>query len=221
MLKQKNKGFTLVELMITLVVAAVLLIGLVDIYLSSMSSAQKAIAAANLEETLQNTLTVMTNDIQRTGYWGNAENNTATGTNNNPFMTADITINGSGNCILINYDRNGDGTLPSIGTGNDDERYGFRLQNNAVQSRPSGASFSCTAAANNWENITDPNVLQITQLSFVNNEKTVDIDGSGASTSSMKIRTITITITGQLASDSTVSKTLTMAVRVQNDKFVP
>src|SRR6185503_16427844 len=94
---------------------------------------------------------LMSNDIRRAGYWGNAISDINTGANNNPFMAAgtDIAITG-GNCILFSYDYNNNGTLPTISSASDDERYGFRLSGSTLQTRPPGASFDCSAAASAW-----------------------------------------------------------------------
>lgn len=218
----KIKGFTLIELLVTLTIASIILAGLIELYVASMNKTKDALNYTRLEQTLQNSMMLMASDIRRTGYWGNSKSNAGTGTNTNPFLTTtDIYINPSQNCILLGYDRNGDGTLPSVNASSDDERYGFRLLNNAIQSRPPGANYDCNATADDWEDITDPNVVNITQLSFTKNEKSVDIDGSGAGNSSMKIRTITISITGQLVSDTSISKTLSMDIKVRNDKYTP
>lgn len=214
---QRQHGFSLVELLVTLVIISLLVVSLVSVYLAAAQRTKGALNTARLDQSLQSIMIMMSNDIRRAGFWGNATSGIHTATNSNPFMTTDISIVG-GNCILLAYDQNGDGSLPAIGAGSDDERYGYRLSTNVIQARPSGASYSCAAAATAWENISDPNVLQITALSFVETDKTVLV---GSGTPTMQIRSITITLTGRLTSDSSVTKTLTEQVRIRNDKYAP
>jgi len=172
-----------------------------------------------LDRELQTITDIMANDIERAGYWKNAN----TGSNN-PFMqtgTTDIAINAAQNCILFTYDSNGDGSLPAISVAYDDERYGYRLDDGAIQFRPYGAAFDCAAAHNNWTDLTRPSEMTITAFIVALNNKAVDIDGSGPGTNTIHYRTITMTISGQLTSDSNVKKTITRTIKVYNNKYVP
>ena len=220
MLAHKKKGFTLIELLVVLVVASILLSSLLAVYSTALLAYQRAMNTARLTQSLQSAMLLMTNDIRRAGFWKNAKTDVNAGSNHNPFMLNDITVNGTNNCILFTYDRNGLGSLPSIGAGTDDERYGFRLQSGAIQSRPSGAMYDCNAPSGNWLNITDPASITITQLTFTVTNTSLSVPaGSGSPT--LIIRTVNVSITGQLLSDSTVTKTLNQLVRVHNDNYSP
>ena len=213
-------GFTLTELMIALVINAILLSALLTLFVANLNYYNKTINTSRLNQQLEATLQMMTNDIRRAGYWANAANDVGTDQNNNPFMASgiDMTVNASNNCILFAYDQSGNGTLPTISTNYDDERYGYRLSNNAIQARPPGAAYDCTAAANAWENVTDTNVVKITALTFTLNQSTVT---TGPGTQGIRMRSIDITLTGTLVSDATITNTLTQHVRIRNDKFIP
>jgi prepilin peptidase dependent protein B len=218
-LKMKQQGFTLTELLVTLVINAVLFAALMSIFLANLTHYRKAINQDRLYQQLQSAMNLMANDIRRAGYWSNAQNDIGLHQNNNPFMSAstDLSINGSGDCILFTYDRNGTGTLPSISSTIDDDRYGYRVTNQILQVRPPGAQFACSASSSNWDNLTDSNVLRITNLNFSPNHITIT---TGPGSRGITIRNVTISITGQLASDASISKTLTQQVRIQNDKFI-
>lgn len=216
MLKSKIRAFTLIELLVVLIVSSLLLSGLISMYLASAKKYQQSSRIAQLDQTLQAAISLMASDIERAGFWKNASSDAGLHANNNPFMQNDITINASGNCILLTYDKDGSGTFPSIGSGSDDKRYGFRLVNTTLQARPSGADYDCSAATNNWSNLTDPNLISITQLSFSPNHKTITVNGG-----SIIVRTVIISLTGQLVSDPSVTKTMSRQVRVRNDKYTP
>lgn len=222
MLKRKTRnhsyGFSLVELLTALAINAILFAGLITIFLSNIDHHRQTINGNRLNQQLQTAMAIMSNEIRRAGYWANAQNDIGSTTNNNPFVASgvDITVNGSGNCILFAYDHDDDGSLPAISASIDDERYGFRISGNALQARPPGASFSCTAAADAWENITDTNIIQVTALSFTLNTTSIAV---GPGNKNLVIRSVDISLTGRLTSDTSVTKTVTKHVRVMNDKF--
>ena len=217
MLLKKQNGFSLLELMIALVVSSFIFVGVMGMFASMLKHSSFALQQARLDRDLQTSMQVMVNDIHRTGYWGNALSS-----NVNPFMDGSTDISITGSCILLAYDQNADGTLPAISYSYDDERYGFRLIDNAIQFRQSGAAFDCAAGDSEWTNLTDKNNVSITQLTFtLNSEPALDIDGTGAGTDTMTVRTVTISITGQLVGDTSVSKTIIQTVKLYNDKYTP
>lgn len=217
----KSAGFTLVELLIALAINAFLMVALIIVFVMNLDHYNSLLNNAVLNEQMQTAMEIMSGDIRRAGYWGNASNDIGTDQNNNPFMASgtDISVGGTGNsCILLTYDRNNDGSLPSISSSYDDERYGYRLSGTTLQARPAGATFSCTASASSWENVTDSNIITITALTFTLNTQTIT---SGPGSRGIAVRSVDITMTGQLVSDSTVTKTLTRHVRIRNEKFIP
>jgi prepilin peptidase dependent protein B len=216
----KLRGVTFIEMLVALAINTVLLLAITTLFGSNFSYFNQAVHADILTQQLQLNLNLMANEIRRAGFWSNASTIIGSGTNTNPFMvtgSTDITITG-GNCILFTYDYNKDGSLPAIAAGSNDERFGFRLVNQILQTRPPGATFACNAATNNWENITNTSSVEITALSFTLNQETVPV---GAASDYMIIRRVDISITGRLTEFPTVTKTLTEQVRIRNDKYVP
>jgi prepilin peptidase dependent protein B len=222
-IKPHSSGFSLAELMIALVISTLLVGSALSIMSATFKSNKDTVNAIHLNQELQLAMDLMTNQIRRAGYWASAKNDIGKGTNTNPFMApaTDVTINAAKNCILFSLDTDGNGLIPTLNTTTDDERYGFRLSGTSIQSRPSSAPFSCTAAATTWENITDPKTIAITQLQFVLTDSAVDIDGAGPDTSTIHVRNVDITITGNHLKSPSLSKTLTYRVKLRNDKYVP
>lgn len=212
----KIKAFTLLELIIAMSMGMIIMVGTIAVFLALLKQNRALLEVNRLDRDLNNAMSIMVTDIQRAGYWGLASTSKT-----NPFMTVgstDITVT-SGNCILFTYDSNGNGTLPAVGTGTDDKRYGYRLSGGAIQYRPvSSTNFSCASSAGTWTNLTDPNVVTITALSFVLNNTAITIGGGPATTN---LRQVVITITGQLVKDATLTKTITRTVRVYNDRYAP
>lgn len=215
----KQKGFTLTELLVTLTINLLLFSALITVFLANIGYYRKSVNSNRLNQQMQSAMTIMANDIRRAGYWGNAKNDINSDANNNPFMAtgADISVNAGGDCILLTYDRNNDGTLPSITSASDDERYGYRLSNQTLQTRPPGAPFDCGTAANNWEDMTQSNFIQVTALSFTLNTSTLN---PGPGTRSLLIRSVDISMTARLTNDPSITKTMSQRIRIRNDKFV-
>lgn len=211
-------GFTITELLIALAINAVLFIALTSIFLANLDHYHRALNYARLNEDMQIAMTMMSQDIRRAGYWANARNDVGLDQNTNPFMTSttDVSVNVANNCILFSYDASKDGTIASISSSVDDERYGYRLSGNVLQARPPGAVYSCTAT--DWENITDSNVIEITALTFTLTTNTLN---TGPSTRGVALRDVDISMTGRLTSNHSFTKTITNHVRIRNDKFIP
>jgi type IV pilus assembly protein PilW len=215
---RKPSGFTFTEMLVALAINAVVFIVLIYVFAANIGYYKKSINTNRLNQQLQAAMAIMANDIRRAGYWGNAGGDVGNDQNNNPFMTptTDISVNGSNNCILFTYDHNSDGALAAISSAVDDEHYGFQLSGQAIQARPPGATFAC--GSSNWENLTDPTVVLITNLTFTLTPTTVT---TGPGSRGIVSRSVDISVTGQLTSDSTVTRTLNQHIRIRNDKFLP
>lgn len=223
MLKQKQIGVSLVEILIGLSVGIILTFGVIVFYSNTSKVSNDTLRIVRLEHELQTAMALMKNDIRRAGYTANAAALVGTGTVN-PFMVSgstDIQVPSS-SCILLTYDLNMDGTLPALNTASSDDRFGYRLSGGAIQSRAAtDATFDC--AAGTWENLTNTNLISITNLTFTLTESVEALDSSNPPPggASITVRQVTITITGQLVSDAAVQRTITSQVRVRNDKYTP
>ncbi len=217
--KRKTLGLSMVELMIGLFIGTLVIAGVIYLFFFSSKHSEETYSSARLDSQLQLVLETMARDLQRAGYWASAETSST-----NPFMVSgstDISINAGNNCILFTYDANNNGSLEAISSSIDDERYGFRLNSEAIQYRPRGAAFTCTAASNLWQNLTDVSIVKITQFQITLNTEVVDLDDTGPGTATIAVRSVTISITGELQNDPTVTQSLQKTVKLYNDKFTP
>ena len=124
--------------------------------------------------------------------------------------------------MSVTYDLNNDGGLPALNNGTSDDRFGYRLSNQTIQIRAATDQFfSCNTGV--WENLTNPNLIQITNLVFNLTESVEALEPANPPPAgpSITIRQVGITMTGQLVSDNAVQRTITSQVRVRNDKFTP
>jgi len=173
-MKERQRGFTLTELMISTGLSLSVISAVLLAYVATSTNAISTLAGSKLNHELTSLITLMSDDIRRAGYWGTALGNPA----GNPFNRAGQTAltvfdssannnqpgpTGSGTCVTYAYDMNRNGVLD---TG---ELTGFRLVNGAVQMRTAGTSgspASCANASDSWENLTDRAQIVVMTLTF-------------------------------------------------------
>lgn len=215
----KQSAFSLVEIMIALGASSFLLLGLFGLYIANSKYSKHALVDAKFDTTMQAVSDLIERDVSNAGYWAGAGTSTT-----NPFMvtgSTELYVSPSGDCVLLTYDKDGDGALPAISSAYDDERYGYRLQSGAIQFRPWGATFSCSAASSDWVNLTDPNSINVQAVSFTPQYVTEDIDGAGAGTSLIRVGWFTINMQASPVDNSAHDKYFIRHFRLKNDKYIP
>jgi len=238
---KKLKGFTLIEIMISLVLGLIVIGGALSIYISTIRSSSDTFKSARLNYDLGMAMSLMTNDIKRAGFWGGA----VIGANSmlNPFTAASSLTKGmnisADDCILYTYDADSDGIVDA------DEYYGFRRFLNAttgtytIQMRSSNVA--CNAVGNVWSSITDENTINITavQFSFVpigtltGTSRCLNPTQSIVPTDALicnpvpvtgetfaQKRVVNILLTAELVNDTEVTKTLSFTTKVRNNRVV-
>lgn len=167
---QRQRGFSLVELMVSVLLGLVVVGAAVAVYLSMVFSSTGTVRSARLNYDMGSLMLFMTNDLRRAGYWGgvvagaNPLLNPFTSDDEDVQIIADWDTNGNA-CIVYSYDSDNDGLLQA------GERFGFRLNNDgSLGIRLDGTVLaSCADADGTWERITvqdDSEVVQITDLQF-------------------------------------------------------
>ena len=183
MYRKLQRGVTLVETMIAMLIGLVVIGGAITIYVSTVSSSTATLKSSKLNQELGTLMNVMTNDIRRAGFWGNAAANLTT-PQDNPFsalndttlevmdtMTNDAQIAANnaagGECIVYTYDRDNNGNV------DDPDITGFRLNNGVVQMRQQGDIANnpndhdhCNNANDTWLDVTDGNLIDVNTLNF-------------------------------------------------------
>jgi len=151
-----QKGYTLIELMIGLLVGLIVLSGVLYAFLSALIGSRDIVNSSRLNAELSTLSGLITGEVRRAGYWSSTVASAAS-----PFKNGtetDLAIIG-GDCILVSYDRDEDRVI------DDDERVGFKWVSAAgssyISRKVSGALMSdCTDGS--WSPITDPEFLSIT-----------------------------------------------------------
>jgi len=177
--KKQEKGFTLIELMIAMMLGLIVIGGALSIYISTVTSSSNTIKSARLNYDVKSVIALMSNDMKRAGYWGGAV--VGSDSRDNVFMAAATNLQirnlaapttavNTGNCILYSYDADADANVDDNNDVDDvddtDELYGFRLSGTSIQMRLAGATTSdCDLEDDSWQAITTDNV-EVTNLQF-------------------------------------------------------
>ncbi len=143
-----QSGFTIIELMLAISIGLVVLSGLLQIFAATFKTSRDNISATRLDQELQAILTLITREIQRSGY--NVDYL------NNPELNKYFFF--SPRCIRYSYDSNLDGSI-SIA-----ERYAFKF--NASNKTIGFQERSTDCAKGRWNTLNDKNTLLITDLTF-------------------------------------------------------
>ena len=261
--RTRQRGVTLVELLVGMAVGVVVVGGAMAMYTSSVRSSNDTLKSSKLNQEIGSLLHVIANDVRRAGFWDDMD---MTAIDENPFnrqgatalvVLDDMATNsiqpptGQGSCMVYAYDAtylpgNVAGALEST------DLFGFRLNGTVVQMRQSGVvdgtgcvGGTCNSCTNGtWENVTDPNLIEITDLSFdlansqcLNgaepNAADDDADGviddedefdcyvtvppNGSNAVTVETRELLVTVTGRLAGDVSTEATGSQSVKVRND----
>lgn len=227
-LKKCDSGFSLVELLISLVIGLIIVATGIAIFINTAATDFYQLKVTRINQELRGVINLISRDVRRIGYIGPSGLAPLIGTATwNPFISdassnflfvlQDVNnFDGDAttyDCILFAIDDNTDG----VDDGNS-ERFGYRLAPvtagshiNAIKMRQSGSA--CTT--NNWESITDDNIINITSLTFKPSLQRVGTN------SNLIICTIEISITGTLISEPTVQRTVNQSVKLRNDIYDP
>jgi len=233
------KGFTLIEIMISLALGIIIIGGALSIYISTIRSSSDIINSARLNYDLDSVAQLMLNDIRRAGYWQSATS--GSDAKDNPFMlegaagNTNVVISkktgeADDSCIIYSYEGETNNDAADV-----NEYYGFRMNGDGIDMRYSVdtvANASCDQG--NWMNIINTERIVITSLSFDDstskclnyttntsyNTPCASVSGANLATGATGIETrqIDITIEGDVVGDSAVDKSLTVFVKIRNDR---
>ncbi|MGR9101298.1 MAG: PilW family protein [Gammaproteobacteria bacterium] len=186
-LHQEERGVTLIELMVAMVIALIVMAAVSGMFITTLRSNSDAMKMMRLNQELRAVMTLMTREIRRAGYFsGNSANYPTTYGSKWP----DISFTATG--FEYVYDQNENGVYDA----NDD--FAFRWDGSAVEMFRGGIG----------TDLTDPDVVNVTSLRF---------NVSFVNTTGIEVRDVGITLRGQLVDDASVSREILDTVRVRND----
>jgi type IV pilus assembly protein PilW len=211
-----QRGLSIMELLVGITVGMIVLGGAVMLLAKNMAGSRLLLTESRLNEDLRNAADLLTRDLRRAGYWGNAMKGvTAIGMTSatvaNPY--SDVTAP-SGDEVDYRFSRD-------AGTDNDtldnNEKFGFRLMNDAIQMQ----------AGSGWTDVTDKTAVKIIKFQVSAVETSVPLGDACPTTCSpgtpncptAKVRSYTVLLQGQSTQDDNIKRSLRTTVRVRNDQL--
>ncbi len=207
MLNSRQKGLTLVELMVALVIGSMFTLAAVNVMSNALVNSTLIHQMAQLTQEMRSTMQLVSRDVRRSG--GIMD----------PLASYKATVDiGSGltmgtgvvSCMQIQYQ-------DEIGT---DRNSVYRRFEAGGVGRVA-ANFDLAAdcdTAGGWVDITDPGLSDITLLQFTRTTQVLDLGTNPATGAPMQysIERVLISITGVLVRDNTISRTIENEIYLRN-----
>ncbi len=210
--QNKQSGFTLIELMISMVLGLVVVGMMIGLYGTAIKSNVTILSKSRLQQDVDAVLQLMVGDIRRAGYWGGAMSAAFSPEfTNNAYnqASAALAITANKRCITFSYDKDNSGAEPS-----ENEYFGYKLVDKAIYARHGNQH---CASAENWDKITNNNLFHITHLSFERQSASSGLSTSGAGRTQM--RAITINLSAALKTRNQHTYEISKKVLVRNPDY--
>jgi len=195
----RNTGFTLVEILISLLLGALLLAMVISLYVTNVSAGNKAMKLSRLRTDAQALMGVMEEDIRRASYGGN---DFLVGLGRQKVI--DSINSETEKCVIYSYNYDDAISADSrhimgfrYSSLNKSIQFGRRVDPRATHCFQSGA----------WVNLTDPSFIKVHRLEFTE---------SSITDSFTTKRSLNINILIALASDSRYNHQLQTMIQVRN-----
>ena len=237
----RQKGFTLVELMIGMAISLIIMAGAVYVFSETSKASLYEIRAARAMEQARSILQGISNDVRRAGYRGHAsryadpaglnEHDSTSGSEVTTVRVYDasgslMADGATGSCILFSYNIN-DSTSGAVNWSNEVFGYRYDSGSNTVKTLKSSSSGNdgsdlCLASLGSWESVSESEVLEILGFEVTKDEVCYDLNASGAECSGTPskaayVRDVVVSISG--AAQSTGGEVFTF--HIQNTIDLP
>ena len=204
-----QRGLSLIELLIGVAIALFIAATGSTLLVGHLRENRALLLETRLTQDLRTAVDVITRDLRRAGYWGNA------GTGANPYAAL-APATAASDAVSLRYSM--DPTENNIVDSN--EQFGFRLRGGAIELQ---------LGAGNWQALTDAGTLTVTafsvgpevqDLSLASFCATPCAAGSTTCPPHQQVRNLAVAITAVLVSDNRVVRSVRSNARVRNDAVV-
>jgi prepilin peptidase dependent protein B len=201
----RQAGASLIELMIAMALGLAALSAIASLVGFGIGVNGKLLSNSRLNEEINSIGALITRDLKRAGFSADTINMVTNPVDfpsafRNSISVSEHPDEDEDSCMLYAYDQNANGVLDTVGS---NENFGFRLRNGTVQIRTNGA----TCASDSWQELTDPDIVNITELDF-------DIDL--VTFNNVVSTQITVTIEGELVVNDALSRQFNSRFLVRN-----
>jgi Tfp pilus assembly protein PilW len=248
--QNNNRGFGLVELMVSIVPGMVVSGAAIAFVMSSLSSNTNFVRSARMTQDLRSNMDFVTRELRRAGYDENAMKYIALSATNNitsPFATIKVVrAEADNSCVLYAYDSKAAGNGTTTGPGRVDaaagEIHGIRRMTRSVngklvgvmevaQTSAAAASLDCDGAGPDYASYPATcndgtgwcplsDPLQLDITRFRIIDSSI-WNAPSASTNGSKVRDLALTMSGVLLGDNETAREMQGSVRVRAECLRP
>lgn len=209
--KSRQRGLSIVEMMVGIAVGLIIVAAATMMVAAQLGDNRRLMLETQMQQDLRAAADLIARDLRRASYWNDSALGTAAGKadgNANANPHADVELSTAQN--LARYTYSDPGAASASG-----EQRGFRLSNNTIQAE---------LGSGNWQPITDPNVIKITQFSVQPLVRCVSLAPVCAASAPcppyQQVRNVTIEISGQAVHEASLERSIRTQVRIRNDAVV-
>jgi type IV pilus assembly protein PilW len=214
--RRRQRGLSLIELMIGTTIGLFVVAGTVSLYATNASSSRHLLAEARLNQDLRAAMDLVSRDLRRSGYWGNAiKGTTITGSGTSTMANPYRGVSSADDAVTYQFSRD---TTEDDDVA-DSEKFGFQLEGGVLKMQ--------TDESTAYAAMTDPNQVTVTEFSITSEPTDIAL-GSLCTTvcavgtpncPTMTVRRFVIRLSGQSVTDTSVVRTLEASVRPRNDQL--
>ena len=207
-----RRGLSIVELMVGVTIGLFILAGASLVLTTQLGDNRRLLLESQVQQDLRSTVDLISREIRGAGYWGDAYKQVWKATAVNPYSAGPLVAT-SGNTSLVYYsslDWNENNSIDS------NEFGGFRR---VVNASTGIGTVEVQLGSGNWQQLTDPAVLTVTQFSLVPNTVEVTVPASVPGGAPLKLcaRDVVLTIVVQAVHDTAVRRSISNRIRLRND----
>jgi prepilin peptidase dependent protein B len=216
----RQRGFTLVQLMVAMVISLVVATAMVRLMANTLGTATRTIGMTRLTQELRTALQLMSRDVRRTGFSSEAIQcyaNYDCAVDGSVALPGDISYNADKDCFVFLHDRNHDGDGTNDGAG------AFRLATSdgvgVLEMWTGIGSANCESGDADWVGITDPAVVDVFLFQADDSPsytEVIDLDAGGGEIL-QKVRKVNMRVGGRLIADPQIMRIIEDSIRVRND----
>lgn len=232
-----RRGLSIVELMVGITISLFILAGASLVLTTQLDSNRRLLLEAQVQQDLRTTADMISRDVRRAGYWGNAFCNVQPAAQDaaacpgaNPYndMTPAVAA-GAQVVASMEYRRSTDfenGRNINFEDGEVDAEDGRPREHVGFQFNQAAGTIEYMVGNNNWQTLTDPAVLQITQFTMTVNSQALPVPCAAMGCQALgpacggpmtvHSREVTFTIVGRAVHDASVERSLRENVRLRN-----
>lgn len=229
--RRAARGLSIMELLVGVAVGLFVLAGASLVTSNQLTDNRRMLLETQIQQDLRAAMDIISRDIRRSGYWGNAYKSVQPETTvlTNPYQPVGVlsgTTNVVSDSIVYSYSHDHDLLRAETDAVEPEEENGFSLDTDA---NGIGVIYAQLNRDGPAQPLTDPSVMNVTQFDVRVDTTEIPLQVCGTPPcppatsgcgprSSIFVRQVVMTISGTAVHDASVRRTVSNTVRLRNDQ---